>query len=99
MQVARSSDKREIVWGWEPGTCVAGEHRRLRPFGNPLAAVGAGVRFVCCFLPEQLPTSLGIRVARSELTNFLVSCYSSGIMFILLLCGSLWFMLGVLMIG
>ena len=77
--MARSSDKREIVWGWEPGARVAGEPRRLRPFGNPPPVVGAGVRFVCCLLPEQLPMSLGIIVSRSELNVFLVFKISFGI--------------------
>ena len=84
MQVARSSDKREIVWGWEPGVRVGGEHRRLRPTGTPPPVVGLGVRFVRSFLPEQLLTSFGMSVARSELIDFLVLCNSSGIVFIML---------------
>ena len=79
MQLARSIDKREIVWGWEPGARVTGEHRRLRPFRNLPPVVGAGVRFVRCLLPEQLPTSLGIIASRSELNVFLVFLNSSGI--------------------
>ena len=54
---------------------------------------------MCCLLLEQMPTSLGISVARSELNDFLVLCNSSGIMLILLWCGSLWFMLGDLSVG
>ena len=84
VQVARSYDKREIVWGWEPGARVAGEHRRLRPFGNPPPVVGACVRFLCCLLPEEMPTSLGIGVSRSELIDLIVLCKSSGIMFVML---------------
>ena len=72
MQAARKSDKREIVCGWKPGARVAREHRRSRPFGNPPPVVGVDVRFMCCLLPEQLPTSLGISDARSELIDFLV---------------------------
>ncbi len=82
--MAKSSDKREIVRGWEPGARVAGKHRRLRPFGTPHPIVGAIARFVCCFLTEHLPPSLGISVARSELIDFLDVFKSSGIMFILL---------------
>jgi hypothetical protein len=84
VQVARSFDKREIVWGWEHGARVAGKHRRLRPFGIPPPVVGGGVRFVYCLLSEQMPTPLRIHVSRSELNNFLVLCSSSGIMFVLL---------------
>jgi hypothetical protein len=82
--VARTFDKREIVWGWEPGARVARDHRRLRPFWNSPPVVGAGVRFVCCLLPEQMPTSLGISVSRSEQIDLLVLCNLSGIMFVLL---------------
>jgi hypothetical protein len=84
VKVARSSDKREIVWGWEPGARVTGEHRRLMPFGNPPPVIGACVHFVCGLLPTHLPTSVGISASRSELNGFLVLCNSFGIIFVLL---------------
>jgi len=82
VQVARSSVKREIVWGCEPGAHVAGDGR-LRPFGGLPLVVGACVRFVCCRWPEQLPMALMIFGSSSVLNVFFIICNSSA----LLCCG------------
>ncbi len=78
MQVARSSVRREIVWGRELGARVAAD-RRLKSFGSPSPVIGAGVRVVCCSLPEQSPVTLREVVCSSVLNVVVICCNSSGI--------------------
>jgi hypothetical protein len=69
VHVSRSSDKREIVWGWGPGSGSPKECWRLRLLEN-------GDCSACCYLSERLPTSLRLGVASLVLDDRLL-CNSS----------------------
>ena len=63
VQVAKRSDRQEIVRGWAPMAPVAEELRRLRLFWTPPLVVIFGVRCWRRFVPELPLSSRGMGIS------------------------------------